>query len=130
MDDMRQLGLSNISLQYYLHRAPADLGAAARALDGKYDPLPMPADSQFQDAFGHLSGYAAAYYTYRWSIVIADDMFTEFQKNGLRDRATAQRYRKLILAPGGSKPSAELVQDFLGRPISLDAYRAKVAKDQ
>ena len=130
MDDMRQLGLSNISLQYYLHTAPADLGAAARALDGKYDPLPMPADSQFQDAFGHLSGYAAAYYTYRWSIVIADDMFTEFQKNGLRDRATAERYRKLILAPGGSKPSAELVQDFLGRPISLDAYRAKLAKDQ
>ena len=57
-------------------------------------------------------------------------MFTEFQKNGLRDRATAERYRKLVLAPGGSKPAAELVQDFLGRPISLDAYRAKVAKDQ
>ena len=32
MDDMRQLGLSNISLQYYLRPAPADLGAAARAL--------------------------------------------------------------------------------------------------
>jgi len=130
MDDMRQLGLSNISLQYYLHTAPADLGAAARAFGAKYDMLPMPADSQFQDAFSHLSGYGAAYYTYRWSIVIADDMFTEFQKNGLRDRATAERYRKLILAPGGSKPSAELVQEFLGRPISLDAYRAKVAKDQ
>ena len=40
------------------------------------------------------------------------------------------RYRKLMLAPGGSKPAAELVQDFLGRPISLDAYRAKMAKDQ
>jgi thimet oligopeptidase len=130
MDDMRQLGLSNISLQYYLKPAPANLGDAARAFDGKYELIPLPADSQMQDAFSHLSGYAAAYYTYRWSIVIADDMFTEFQKNGLRDAATAARYRKLVLAPGGSKPSAELVQEFLGRPISLDAYRAKMAKDQ
>jgi thimet oligopeptidase len=130
MDDMRQLGLSNISLQYYLRPAPADLGAAAREYDAKYDPLPPPSFSQFQDSFPHLAGYGAAYYTYRWSIVIADDMFTEFAKNGLRDKATADRYRKLVLAPGGTKPAAELVSDFLGRPISLDAYRAKMEKDQ
>jgi len=130
MDDNRQLGLTNVSLQYYLGPAPADLGAAARAAQGKYDTLPPAPYSQFQDAFSHLGGYGAAYYTYRWSIVIADDMFTQFQKNGLRDPATAKRYRELVLAPGGAKPAAELVQDFLGRPISIDAYRAKLAKDQ
>ena len=130
MGDMRQLGLSNISLQYYLGQAPANLGQAAHDYDAKYDLLPPAPGSQFQDAFSHLAGYGAAYYTYRWSIVIADDLFTEFQKNGLRDRATAERYRRLVLAPGGSKPAAELVSDFLGRPISLDAYRAKMAKDQ
>lgn len=130
MDDMRQLGLSNISLQYYLGPAPADLGAAARAFDAKYDVLPLPAFVQMQDGFPHLAGYGAAYYTYRWSIVIADDMFTQFQKNGLRDRATADRYRRLVLSQGGSKPAAELVADFLGRPISLAAYRAKMEKDR
>jgi thimet oligopeptidase len=130
MDDMRQLGLTNVSLQYYLGPAPADLGAAARANQSKYDTIPPAPYSQFQDAFSHLGGYAAAYYTYRWSIVIADDMFTRFQEHGLRDPATARRYRELVLAPGGTKPAAELVQDFLGRPISLDAYRAKLAKDQ
>jgi thimet oligopeptidase len=130
MGDMSQLGLSNISLQYYLRPAPADLGTAAREYDAKYDLLPPAPGTQFQDAFSHLAGYGAAYYTYRWSIVIADDLFTEFQKNGLRDRATAERYRRLVLAPGGSKPAAELVSDFLGRPVSLDAYRAKLAKDQ
>ena len=81
-------------------------------------------------SFPHLAGYGAAYYTYRWSIVIADDMFTQFQEHGLRDRATAERYRRLVLQPGGTKPAAELVADFLGRPISIDAYRAKLAKDQ
>ena len=57
-------------------------------------------------------------------------MFTAFQKTGLRDPATAARYRDLVLAPGGTKPAADLVADFLGRPISLDAYRAKMEKDQ
>lgn len=130
MDDMRQLGLSNVSLDYYLGAAPADLGAEARTSMAKYDMVPQSAFSQFQDGFPHLGSYGAAYYTYRWSIVIADDMFTQFQKNGLRDRATAERYRRLVLEPGGTKPAAQLVADFLGRPISIDAYRAKMAKDQ
>lgn len=130
MDDMRQLGLTNISLQYYLKPAPANLGDAARLADAKYDPLPPAPYAQVQDSFSHLAGYAAAYYTYRWSIVIADDMFTRFQAHGLSDRETAARYRRLVLAPGGTKPAADLVADFLGRPISIDAYRAKLAKDQ
>ena len=32
--------------------------------------------------------------------MIADDLFTAFQKNGLRDRATAGRYRRMVLEPG------------------------------
>jgi thimet oligopeptidase len=130
MSDMGQLGLSNISLQYYLHPAPANLGEAARSFDAKYDLLPPAPGAQMQDGFSHLGSYGAAYYTYRWSVVIADDMFTAFQAKGLHDRATAERYRRLVLEPGGSKPAADLVADFLGRPISLDAYRAKLAKDQ
>jgi len=130
MDDMRQLGLSNVSLQYYMGQAPADLGAAARAADAKYDLLPPAPYSQFQDAFSHLGGYGAAYYTYRQSIVIADDLFTKFQSEGLRNKATAEQYRKLVLTPGGTKPAAQLIQDFLGRPLSIDAYRAKMEKDQ
>ncbi|HEY8592785.1 MAG TPA: M3 family metallopeptidase [Sphingomicrobium sp.] len=130
MDDMRQLGLSNIALQYYSRPAPADLGAAAREYDAKYNLLALPEFTQFQDSFSHLGGYGAAYYTYRWSVVISDDLFTAFAKNGLHDRATAERYRRLVLEPGGTKPAAQLVQDFLGRPISIEAYRAKMAKDQ
>jgi thimet oligopeptidase len=130
MDDMRQLGLSNTSMQYYLRPAPADLGAAARAAQSKYDMIPPAPYSQFQDSFSHLGGYAAAYYTYRWSVVISDDMYTRFQEKGLRDPETALRYRQMVLAKGGTKPAGELVADFLGRPISIDAYRAKMEKDQ
>ena len=110
--------------------APADLGARTRELDSQYAVLALPAFAQFQDGFGHLNGYSAVYYTYRWSKVIADDMFTAFAKAGLRDKPTALAYRTKVLQPGGTKPAAALVQDFLGRPISLDAYKAEAAKDQ
>jgi thimet oligopeptidase len=130
MGDMRQLALSNISLRLHQAPAPADLGARTRELYNAYAPVPYPAFVQRQDSFPHLNGYSAVYYTYRWSKVIADDMFTQFEKHGLRDKATAARYRALVLAPGGSKPAAQLVQDFLGRPISLDAYKADLAKDK
>jgi thimet oligopeptidase len=130
MGDMRQLGLSNISLGFHRGSAPADLGGRMRELYNVYGTVPYPAFNQMQDSFSHLSGYSAVYYTYRWSKVIADDMFTQFEKHGLRDRATALRYRQTVLAPGGSKPAAQLVEEFLGRPISLDAYKADLAKDR
>ena len=62
--------------------------------------------------------------------MIADDLFTRFERDGLRNKTTAAAYRKLVLAPGGTKPAAELVEDFLGRKISLDAYKAEIAKDR
>ena len=130
MGDMRQLGLSNISLGLHRSAAPANLGARTRELENAYDLVPYPDFVQMQDSFGHLNGYSAIYYTYRWSKVIADDLFTRFERDGLRNKATAAAYRRLVLAPGGSKPAAELVEDFLGRKISLDAYKAEMAKDK
>lgn len=89
---------------------------------------PQPAWSQRQDSFNHLAGYRASYYTYCWSKVIADDLFTRFAKEGLRNKKRAASYRRLVLAPSGTKPAAELVQDFHGRPISIDVYKADISK--
>jgi thimet oligopeptidase len=75
-----------------------------------------------QTAFGHLNGYSAVYYTYMWSLVIAKDMFTEFKKNGLTNPQIAAKYRNTILAESGTKPAAAMVEDFLGRPYSFQAY--------
>ena len=43
------------------------------------------------------------YYTYLWSLVIAKDLLSEFQRNGLLDDATATRYRDTVLVPGGTR---------------------------
>jgi len=130
MSDMGQLALSNVSLKFHTEPVPEYMGEATRYYLDKYATIPAPDYDEMQDAFGHLNGYSAMYYTYRWSIVIADDMFTRFQKEGLRNRETAMEYRKDVLSKGGTEPAAELVRSFLGRDISLDAYKAKMVKDQ
>jgi thimet oligopeptidase len=80
-------------------------------------------------SFGHLGRYSAIYYTYMWSLVIAKDLFTVFEREGLDSTAAATRYRDKVLAPGGSAPAAELVAGFLGRPYSFDAYQAWLDRD-
>jgi thimet oligopeptidase len=79
--------------------------------------------THFQASFGHLNNYGAAYYTYMWSLVIAKDMFSQFNKDNLLDPVIAKRYRDTVLAPGGSKPAGTLVRNFLGRDFAFDAYQ-------
>lgn len=124
LGDMGQLAYSNVSLQFHQTPVPDDLGAAARGWMDRYSLIPTPDYVEMQAAFNHLDGYAAFYYTYRWSKVIADDLFQQFSAAGLSDPATAMRYRETILAPGARRPAGDLVREFLGRDVTLDAYRA------
>jgi len=59
-------------------------------------------------------------------MAIAKDLRTAFGDD-LMDLAAARRYRDRILAPGGTKPAAELVRDFLERPYDLRAFKAWLA---
>lgn len=121
--EMRQLGLTATSYNFYTQPIPDDLGEAAREWQQVYSLVPISPSSEMQAAFGHLDGYGAAYYTYGWSRVIAADMFSRFKAEGLTNPETAADYRRLVLEPGGTKPAAELVSDFVGREISFDAFR-------
>jgi len=74
--------------------------------------------------FSHAIGnYTSNYYTYMWSLAISKDLFTKFNKKNLLDKKVAEHYRKTILEPGGSKPAAELVRDFLGREWNMNAFK-------
>jgi thimet oligopeptidase len=93
-----------------------------------YLPYELPNGTHFETSFEHLTSYSAAYYTYLWSQAIAKDLLTAF-KNGLLDQRETRRYRDLVLAPGGSKPAAELISDFLGRSYTFDALARWLASD-
>lgn len=121
----RQLGHATTSYRLHVDR-PADL---AEAVDGYYraaSPVTPLDGSHSYAGFGHLTGYGACYYTYQWSLVIARDLLSAFGDD-LFDVDTATRYRREILEPGGTRDARDLVQSFLGRESTFDAYRAWLA---
>jgi peptidyl-dipeptidase Dcp len=65
--------------------------------------------------FNHMiSGYAAGYYSYIWSGVLDCDAYEAFKEKGIFDRATAESFRRNILAKLGSEDAMELYQRFRG----------------
>lgn len=124
-----QMFYAATSLNFY-NRDPEGLNTTDLQIElrQKYNPYAHVPGTYFQFAFGHLNGYSAIYYTYMWSTVIALDMFSRFEAEGMMNSAVAMDYRKYVLTPGGAKPAAELVKDFLGREYNFDAYAKWLAK--
>ncbi|WP_282004874.1 M3 family metallopeptidase [Propioniciclava sinopodophylli] len=117
------------ALAYRLHlENPEDLVARTRELQEQYSLFPWVEGTCMPTSFGHLDGYNSGYYTYMWSLVIAKDMFSAFDADDLFDPAVATRYRDVVLAQGGTKDAADLVEEFLGRPYDFDAYAAWLAE--
>lgn len=124
LDIRTQMTYARISLSLY-DRPPAGVNtdSIVDAVTRAYQPVPPMPGTHMQASFTHLNGYSAFYYTYMWSLVIAKDLFSRFDRADLLAAGPARRYRRLILEPGGSAPAARLVEDFLGRPFSFDAWR-------
>jgi thimet oligopeptidase len=80
----------------------------------------------FPGTFEHIaSGYAAGYYGYMWAKVIALDLISAFGPDVMNE-ATGRRFRELILSRGSEEPARDLVERFLGRPVSSDAFFAEI----
>jgi thimet oligopeptidase len=124
LDVRTQMTYARISLTVY-DRPPSevDTDSIVDAVTRAYQPIPPMPGSHMQTSFTHLNGYSAFYYTYMWSLVIAKDLFSRFDPDDMLAADPARRYRRLILEPGGSAPAGRLVENFLGRPFSFDAWR-------
>jgi thimet oligopeptidase len=124
LETRRQMYLAALSLRLHMgDPAALDFTRVQIETMRAYHMFPYLDGTHMWASFGHLNSYSATYYTYMWSRVIAKDMFSEFQRSGMYDAATAARYRDSVLVPGGSKDAADLVKDFLGREFSFEAYR-------
>ncbi len=118
-----QMFYAALSLSYYATDPEfLDLDRLAVELQNRYSSFAYVEGTHFQYNFGHLYGYSAIYYTYMWSQVIAKDMFSRFEEEGVMNMETALAYRRAVLDPGGSRPASELVEEFLGRPARFDAF--------
>ncbi len=82
--------------------------------------------SMLPASFGHLmGGYAAGYYGYMWSQVLALDMLSAFDGK-LMNPAVGRRFRQTILSSGGQRQPHALVEAFLGRKPTSDAFYAEI----
>ncbi len=121
----RQLVYTSFSLQVHSQDpSKIDFDSLYQEDMKRFSPFTTVPDDHFAAAFTHITGYASNYYTYVLDKVIAIDFFSQFDKNNLLDGPTAMRYRHTVLEPGATKPAAELVKDFLGRPQKMDAMKA------
>lgn len=108
-----------------LQQAVIDFGNEAMA---QVQVLPDVAGTQMQTAFTHIfsGGYAAGYYSYKWSEVLDADAFSVFKAaqatNGsIFDKESADKFRMHVLEKGGTEHPMTLYRRFRCGEPSIDA---------
>jgi thimet oligopeptidase len=101
--------------------SPGDCLEVWKAME-RATPMGHIEGTSFPGTFEHIaSGYAAGYYGYMWAKVIALDLISSFGPD-LMNTAIGRRFRDLILSRGSEEPARDLVERFLGRPVSSEAF--------
>lgn len=121
--------MSAAFLDLYWHRLENEIPESAdiNELEKNYLSnlgLPSAIAVRYRSAFfRHLmGGYAAQYYGYVWCDFLDADAFSVFEKNGIFDRETANRFRNEILRWGSARDMEESYRQFRGGAPSVDAY--------
>ena len=90
--------------------------------------MPTVPSTQMCTAFTHIfsGGYAAGYYSYKWSELLDADAFSVFKeaqaKNGsIFDKKAAKRFRQNILEKGGTERAMDLYVRFRGGEPTINA---------
>jgi oligopeptidase A len=84
---------------------------------------PVPDYYRFPHQFSHIfaGGYAAGYYSYKWAEVLSSDAYGAFEEGGVLNPEIGERFRREVLAAGGSRPALESFVAFRGRRPQIDA---------
>ncbi len=78
---------------------------------------PRYRSSYFQHIWGN--GYAAGYYAYIWTEMLADDAYAWFEENGGLTRENGQRFRDMILSRGNTEDYNKMFKDFRGHAPNI-----------
>ncbi|MEE2711028.1 MAG: M3 family metallopeptidase [Gemmatimonadota bacterium] len=127
---LRQVNFGLLDLELH-HRFTSDSPETPLEVQARIDQntliLPPLPEDKFICSFSHIfaGGYAAGYYSYKWSEVLSADAFSAFEEAGLDDdvaiRELGSRYRNTILALGGSAHPMDVFKAFRGREPSTQA---------
>ncbi len=123
---VRQIELALFDMRLHAEWNPDGDMSAQQLLDDvrrEVAVIARPAYDRFMQSFAHVfaGGYAAGYYSYKWSEVLSADAFSLFEETGVLSPTTGARFRDEVLARGGSRPAIESFVAFRGRAPQLDA---------
>ena len=123
-DCVRQLSFGYLDMAWHTLRAPYS-GDVSELEKRATEPLRLldPAEGACMSVqFTHLfaGGYAAGYYSYKWSEVLDADGFAALKEAGLFDPETCGRLRAM-LSKGGTVHPALLYRTFAGRDPDIRA---------
>jgi len=86
-------------------------------VDLRYVP-PRYRSSYFQHIWGN--GYAAGYYAYLWTEMLADDAFQGFVDKGGLTPENGQRFREMVLSRGNTVELGKLYRDWRGADPKIE----------
>ena len=125
---MRQLGLGMLDLALHTEYDPSvhgDIIGYSRKILQEYLPAKLEDDYSMLSSFTHLFddpiGYAAGYYSYKWSEALDADAFSRFQEEGILNSNTGKAFRETVLSKGNSEDPKILFESFMGRELNSNA---------
>ncbi|MDR0953002.1 MAG: Zn-dependent oligopeptidase [Elusimicrobiota bacterium] len=123
---LRQNFLGQLDYQYHKSNKPVDTTKLYGKLMKEIYLVPLTPGTYPQANFSHIMSltdpYDVGYYVYAWSLVIADDIFSVFEKEGLDNKDLGMKLRQYIYTPGITQDPNAMVEKFLGRPYNNKAF--------
>jgi len=133
---MRQLGFAALDMAIHSDFDPTsdeDILEFARRVQQPFVPVALPDPYGMVTTFAHLFsrsiGYAAGYYSYKWSEVLDADAFERFAEAGSDFRSVGVRWRREVLERGDARDPLESFVAFRGRSPRPDALLTRLGLD-
>jgi len=123
---MRQLEFALFDLRLHMNydpSAPQSIQSVLNSVREEVAVIKAPQWNRFQHGFAHIfaGGYASGYYSYLWAEVLAADVFSRFEDEGIFNANTGASLWSDITGQGGSRDAMDLFTQFMGRKPSVAA---------
>jgi peptidyl-dipeptidase Dcp len=124
------LAAAFLDMYWHTIKEPVDLHAAEfeNKMLGELGLIPEIVSRYRSAYFNHIfsGGYSAGYYSYIWAEVLDADAFKAFEETGdVYNQDLAGKYRKYILASGGTDDAMELYKKFRGKEPGIEPLLEK-----